>query len=185
MNSEPSPDGALATSQLARRLRAGDERALEECYREYGPLVRNFLRRFVGVDEADDLLQQVFLEFWRAHRRLDPSHSPAALLLAIARRRAIDHLRRRRHVVVDVESVRDLVGDHGDEVIDRLVWSSEVRQALALLSPDQRECLELAYLGGLSQREVADRLGIPLGTVKARTARALRRLAERIEEVRD
>lgn len=182
MTREPSSTSVLVSDPLSVRLRSGDERSLEECYRDHAPLVRNYLVRFVGRDEADDLCQQVFFELWRGRRRIDPERGPVALLLAIARRRAIDHLRRRRHVVVDVESLRDLVGANGDDLLERLAWTSEVRAALATLSPDQRECLELAYVEGLSQREVAERLGVPLGTVKARTARALRRLAERITE---
>lgn len=173
----------VLSDPLAERLRDGDPRALEDCYREHGPLVRNYLRRYVGRDDAEDLLQQVFLELWRGHRRIDPTRPPVALALAIARRRAVDHLRKRRHVVVDVEVLRELAGESGDEMIERMVWASELRQALEGLSGDQRECLHLAYVEGLSQREIAERLGIPLGTVKARAARGLKRLAELIEEV--
>ena len=102
-------------------------------------------------------------------------------ILGIARKRSIDHLRRRRGVV-EVRDVGDLVGEDGDDLIDRLTWASEVRGALNSLGADQREALELSYFGDLTQKEIADRLGVPIGTVKARMARGMRRLAERIEK---
>ena len=98
----------------------------------------------------------------------------------IARRRAIDALRRRRGVV-DVAVVRDLMGEDGNQLAEQLAWAAEVRAALAQMPAEQREAIELAYFGQLTQREIAEQLGIPLGTVKARVSRGLRRLAVLME----
>ena len=162
---------------LAARLIKGDERALEESYRLYGSIVRRYLRRFVDPEEADDLLQVVFLEVWRSRERIDPSRRLEAWLFGIARKRAIDHLRRRRHDVVAVDSVRELIGDDGNAFAERLAWSAEIQVLLASLSADQREAISLSYFAGLSQREIAKYLEVPLGTVKARMARGMRQLS--------
>ena len=162
---------------LPARRADGDERALEESYRLYGTIVRSYLRRFVGLEEADDLLQVVFLEVWRSREKIDPSRRLEAWLFGIARKRAIDHLRRRRHDVVAVDSVRELIGDDGDAFVEKLAWSAEIQVSMAGLSADQREAISLSYFAGLSQREIAERLGVPLGTVKARMARGMRQLS--------
>jgi RNA polymerase sigma-70 factor (ECF subfamily) len=99
-------------------------------------------------------------------------------VLSIARKRAIDVLRRRHANVVPIEELRDIAGDDGRELAERYARASEVRSALERLSTEQREVLTLAYFGDLTQVEIAERLGVPLGTVKARAFRGLRRLAD-------
>lgn len=165
---------------LAERIADADESALEEGYRRYGPMVRAYLRRFVGDDEADDLLQVVFLEVWRSRGRIDPDRPFEGWLFGIARKRAIDRLRRSRHVVVPVESVRELVGTDGDAFVERMAWCAEVRGALASLPPEQHQAIELSYYEDMTQAEIATMLNVPLGTVKARLARGMRRLAATI-----
>ena len=162
---------------MAQRIVDDDERALEDSYRLYGPMVRSYLRRFVDADEADDVLQVVFLELWRSRDRIDPSRPLEGWLFGIARKRAIDQLRRRRPGVIPMEAVRDLVGDDGDRFVDRVAWAAEVRAGLDRLPVEQQEAIELSYFGDLTQPEIAAQLGVPLGTVKARMARGMRRLA--------
>ena len=144
--------------------------------------MRSYVGRFVRRDDAEDVVQQVFFELWRARERIDPDRGVVGFVLGIARNRSIDYLRRQKGVVVDVNDVRELIGDEGSDLIDRLTWASEVRIGLDSLSADQRESIELAYFAELTQQEIADRLGVPIGTVKARMARGMRRLAERIEK---
>ena len=168
---------------LVERLRAGDERALEECYRAHGPLVRSYVGRFVPRDDCEDVVQRTFFEVWRSRERIDPHRSLVAFILGVARKRSIDQLRRQKNVIVDVSQLRELVGDDGEDLVERLAWASELRRGLETLVSDQREVLELAYFEDLDpQREIAERLGVPLGTVKARMARGMQRLAQRIEE---
>ena len=167
-----------AVSNLGARLAAGEEGAINECYSALGPMVLGYLRRFVPRDEAEDVLQRVFYEVWRNRDRYDPSRSLEAWVLGIARKRAIDQLRRRHAKVVPIEELRDIAGDDGLELAERYARANEVRAALERLPREQREALALAYFGGLTQTEIAERLGVPLGTVKARAFRGLRRLAD-------
>jgi RNA polymerase sigma factor (sigma-70 family) len=167
-----------ASSNLGARLAAGEEGAINECYSALGPMVLGYLRRFVSRDEAEDVLQRVFYEVWRNRDRYDPARSLEAWVLGIARKRAIDQLRRRHANVVPLEELRDIAGDDGRELAERYARATEVRAALERLPAEQREVLTLAYFGDLTQTQVAERLGVPLGTVKARTFRGLRRLAD-------
>jgi len=173
--------GTVSSPSVGARIAHGDERALEECYRLYGPMVRGYLRHFVPGDEADDLLQIVFLEVWRSRDRLDASRPFEAWLFGIARKRAIDQLRRRHHEVVSVDAIRELSGEDGDQFVERLAWAAEVRAALTQLSTDQQEVIELSYFGDFTQQEIAAKLDIPIGTVKARMARGMRRLATLVD----
>jgi RNA polymerase sigma factor (sigma-70 family) len=166
-----------ASSDLRARLAAGEEGAIEECYAALGPMVLGYLRRFVPRDDAEDVLQRVFYEVWKNRDRYDPARSLEAWVLGIARKRAIDQLRRRHATIVPIDEVRDIAGDDGRELAERYARASEVRGALERLPVEQREVLTLAYFGDLTQTEIADRLGVPLGTVKARAFRGLRRLA--------
>jgi RNA polymerase sigma factor (sigma-70 family) len=165
-------------SSLGARLAAGEDGAIDECYAALGPMVLGYLRRFVARDEAEDVLQRVFYEVWRNQDRYDPSRSLEAWVLGIARKRAIDQLRRRHANVVPIEELRDLAGDDGRELAERFARAREVRGALERLPKEQREVLTLAYFGELTQREIAERLSVPLGTVKARAFRGLRRIAD-------
>jgi RNA polymerase sigma factor (sigma-70 family) len=167
-----------ATSDLGARLAAGEEGAINECYSSLGPMVLGYLRRFVARDEAEDVLQRVFYEVSRNRDRYDPTRSLEAWVLGIARKRAIDQLRRRHAKVVPIEELREIAGDDGRELAERYARAVEVRGALERLPSEQREVLTLAYFGELSQTEIADRLELPLGTVKARTFRGLHRLAD-------
>jgi RNA polymerase sigma-70 factor (ECF subfamily) len=166
---------------MAQRIVDDDDTALADCYQLYGPMVRSYLRRFVGPGDTDDLLQVVFLEVWRTRDRIDPSRPFEAWLFGIARKRAIDQLRRRHHDVVSVDTVRELVGEDGDRFVDRIAWAAEVRAALGQLPAEQREAIELSYFDELTQTEIAARIDAPIGTVKARMARGMRRLSAMVE----
>jgi RNA polymerase sigma-70 factor (ECF subfamily) len=165
-----------AMAVLGTRLAGGDSRAVEDVYEALGPRVLSYLRRRVPYDEAEDVLQRVFFEVWRSRDRFDPGRSLEAWVFAIARRRAIDHLRRPHHVTVPIELVRDLADTDGRATADSLAWAGEVHRGLDRLPAEQRQVLQLAYFGGRTQVEIADQLGLPLGTVKARMFRGLRRM---------
>ncbi len=173
-----------ALDEVGSRLHAGEPAALEECYRLLGPLVSSYLARFVPQPDIEDVLQRVFYEVWRVHDRYDPELSLRGWVLGIARKRAIDHLRKRRDVVVPLDSMREITGDDGRDIAERLVWADEVRAALDLLPELQRQVIELAYFEGYTQSEIAAAIQVPLGTVKTRTARGLQRLAGLLETTR-
>jgi RNA polymerase sigma factor (sigma-70 family) len=173
-----------ALADIGTRLHQGEPEALEEAYRTLGPLVMSYLARDVPQPDIEDVQQRVFYEVWRVHERYNPDLPLRAWVLSIARKRAIDHLRKRRDVVVPIESMREIVGDDGRDVAERLVWASEVRSALDMLPEPQRTVIELAYFDGYTQVEIAVALDIPLGTVKTRTARGLQRMAGLLETSR-
>ena len=169
---------------LAERLNRGEPEALEECYRTLGPLVMSYLSRYVPQPDIEDVLQRVFYEVWRSHDRYDPQQPLRGWVLGIARKRAIDQLRKRRDVVVPLDAMREITGEDGREIADRVAWADEVRTALDALPDVQREVINLAYYSGLTQTEIAAELNIPLGTVKTRTSRGLQRLAGLLESTR-
>lgn len=164
-------------STTGRLLAAGDRAALEECYARLGPLVLSYLHRYLGREDAEDVLQTVFFEVWRSADRYDPTRNFEAWVFGIARKRAIDALRKQRAVVVPIDAVRELTGEDGRDVVDRLVFATEIRTAVAALPEGPRRALQLAYFESRSQAEIATALGVPVNTVKSWTARGLRKLA--------
>ncbi|MHA3703933.1 RNA polymerase sigma factor [Jatrophihabitans sp. YIM 134969] len=174
--------GNPALADVGTRLIAGEPTAVEDAYRMLGPLVLGYLRRYVPADDVEDVCQRVFYELWRVHERFDPRYSLRTWVIGIARKRAIDHLRKRRDQVVPLDAVREVTGDDGRETAERLVWADELRSALDSLPEPQRQVIELAYFEGLTQTEVAESLEIPLGTVKTRTARGLQKLAALLQD---
>jgi RNA polymerase sigma-70 factor, ECF subfamily len=167
-----------AVSSLGAQLVHDRREAIGEIYLALGSTVRNYLQHLVGPDDADDVLQRVFYEVWRHNTRYDPSRSLTAWVLGIARKRAIDHLRRRRHIAGTLDDLENVVGEDGRELAERYVRAHEVHGALTRLPDEQREVLVLAYFGCFTQSEIATHLEVPLGTVKARAFRGLRRLAQ-------
>lgn len=165
-----------AGQAIGRRLARREERALEDAYAAYAPTVLAYVSRYVGRDEAEDVTQRTFLDVWRHAGRYDPAQRFTGWLFTIAHRRAVDALRARRHRVVDVESLRELSGEDGREMVSRFADAADVRAAVAQLPDHERVVVEMRYFDDLSQREIAERLGVPSGTVKARASRGIRRL---------
>lgn len=170
--------GVEAGQALGERLARREEAALEEAYAVYGTSLLSYLRRFVGSDEAEDVLQRTFLDVWRSADKFRGGERFSTWLFTIAHHRAVDTLRARRPTVVDVHTMRDLVGEDGRETVARYADAADVHAALEQLADHEREVLLLAYFEGLSQREIAARLDVPIGTVKARAARGTRHLRE-------
>jgi len=174
----------MADDRLLRdRLVAGDERALGMVVGEFGSLVRGVARKVLGDDAAaDDVTQDVFVWLWERPDRFDPERgSLRAFLTVVARRRAIDWIRRhdadrRRADRAAQEAPLVLDADFAEGVSTR-DEAAQVRAAVAALPAEQRECVTLAFFGGLSYREVAVRLGIPEGTAKSRLRLALGKLS--------
>jgi RNA polymerase sigma-70 factor (ECF subfamily) len=140
------------------------------------------LRHLADRAAAEDVTQEVFLRIWRNADRFDPERGRAeAWIATIARNAARDALRRRGAAPVDeLADAVDPAADPLSEVADAS-QAVELQAAVASLAPASREVIELAYWQGLSQVEIAERLGLPLGTVKTRTRRGLALLAETLE----
>jgi len=167
------------------RLAHRDAGALEAVYQAYRPALMSYLIRLVGRDEAEDVLQRTFLDVWRHAGRHGYGQHLSGWLFTIAHHRAVDAIRHRRPEAVDVETLRGLVGEDGRETADRYAAAAEVRGALQRLAEHERRVLELAYFADLTQREIATRLDVPLGTVKARSSRGMRHLAALLRPQRE
>ena len=175
--------GTLSADGLLARVSAGDERAFARlCDVFTGPVLGEALRHLGDRAAAEDVTQEVFLRIWRNAHAFDPERGSAeAWIATIAPNASRDALRRRSAVAVDESSERaDPAADPPREVSDA-AESVVLQAAVASLAPPLREVIELAYWQGLSQTEIAERLGDPLGTVKTRTRRALALLAEALD----
>jgi len=172
---DPSRMAGARAEELLRKLGKGDAQALGDFYDLYAGLVNGLALRILRDGaEAEDVVQEVFVQVWRQAQRFDPARGTAeAWLCTIARTRALDRLRRRT-------ARREEPSDStpGSTEVPRTEEAMAVRKALEGLTTDQRKALELAYYEGLTQTEIAARLGEPLGTVKTRIRTAMLRLRE-------
>ncbi len=163
------------TSKLVREIAGGDPGALGTLYDRYAGLVHGLaLRTLRNPHEAEEVVQEVFLQVWHQATRFDAGRgSVTAWLCTIARSRALDRLRRQlaRREEPEESLPAAATNPRNEEAL-------AVRHALDGLTPDQKRALELAYYEGLSQSEIAARLGQPLGTIKTRMRTALIRLRE-------
>jgi RNA polymerase sigma factor (sigma-70 family) len=174
-----NPAFAAGQADTADRELARDQPlATSDCYARLRPVLRSYLRHLVPVDDVDDVVQASFVDLWRTRARYDPAQSVEAWALSIARRRAIDYLRSRPRPAAPLGDLAETLGEDGRDHAARHADAAELCGALLALPRPQREAIELAYYGQLSQQEIAERLRVPIGTVKARTARGLRRVRQ-------
>ncbi len=178
------PPAEKHAADWIRAIAAGDRGAFDRLYDGYAALVFTFALRILRERAAaEDLLQDVFLHVWRDASSYSAERgSPEAWLITMTRSRAIDRLRsirRRDRSFVPMERPS---GRSHDAAVESGAAAAEARvlmnSALARLPDNQRQVLELAYLDGLSQTEIAARINEPLGTVKTRMRAALQRLRE-------
>lgn len=172
-----------ADAAIARAWVAGTDGAVRAAWDRYGTMVHTFCARAVADrDLAADCVQETFVSAWRSRDRFDPARgSLAGWLLGIARHRVHDSYRVQARTPqptsTDAVTEPPPVANGAGELVERLL----VADALATLGPRPRQVLELAFYGGLSQTEVADRMTLPLGTVKSDMRRALARLRTVLE----
>lgn len=167
----------VVDEEVAERFREGDPDAVRLVYQTFGRLVFGVAFKALGDRAlAEEATQEAFVRAWKAAASFDSSRSLAPWLTTIVRRVAIDiHRReaRRQHVSIDA-----VVEQPGTEMsVDRAVDVWDVREAVAALPPDEQEVVSLQHGNGLTHVEIAERLRVPLGTVKSRSFRAHRRLA--------
>ena len=175
---------AKGDGDLLVRLQRRDPKALAELYDRYGGMVYRLILRMVrDSGTAEDLVQETFLRVWNRAGGFDSERGAVGpWLLAVARNRAIDYLRSRSG---RAESAVELNETENPELFagmppDPLHFdlARHVKRALDRLTPQQREAIELAYFEGMSQTEIAERMGQPLGTVKTWMRRALEQMRE-------
>lgn len=181
-SSGPATDAALVRQILERR-----PEALGALYDLHAPgllaLVRRILAHAADAADAEEVLQEVFLHVWNHAGRYDSARSSVSTwLVLITRSRAIDRLRSRKVVerVHEAAHLENPAADHASpEGLESVLFRERrqrVKAELDKLPPEQRQVLEMAFYEGLSQTEIADRAGLPLGTVKTRTLLAMKKL---------
>ena len=165
---------------------AGDVACLEESYRRWAPIVYSIAFRVLGeVEEAEDVTQQVFTSAWRSRANYRPtSGSLPGWLVGITKHRVVDRQRSQMRelrlvTAVEREAGRGVVADPVDSVVDELILTAEVQR----LPHPRGTILRLAFWEGQTYPQIADRLDLPLGTVKSHARRALLHLRKRLEEV--
>ena len=176
-------------TNLVARMQGRDPRALAELYDRYGRVVYALILRVVrDTGIAEDLVQETFLRVWnRVHGFDAQKGSIGPWLLAVARNRAIDYLRsaggRERNSVEYEETDHPALYTDMEKDILASDKARVVKSAMDKLSPNQRQVIELAYFEGLSQTEMAERMGQPLGTVKTWVRSALKSLRDELGAV--
>jgi RNA polymerase sigma-70 factor (ECF subfamily) len=181
-----SPTGPTDVSLVAR-IAVGDDRALQVVYQRYSPLVYGLARRVTAsTAHAEEITQEVFVYLWQNPDRFDAERGTLrAFLGALAHRRSVDEVRRNarrtaREDRVGTDATTLEMFDVGDG-IERSQTAERVRAAVSSLPDQQREAVLLAYFGGCTFRQVAERLGIPEGTAKSRLRLGLSKLAGLLE----
>lgn len=160
------------------RVARGEFQALQECLNRYGRLVWSLSRRYAPAD-AEDAVQEIFVDLWKSAVRFDPAvASEAAFIAMISRRRLIDRARSAKRRPEVGRAVADAVPERVDEGAspERCAEAAQAVRALDALRPEQREVLLLSACQGLSHDEIAEKIGMPLGTVKAHVRRGLLRV---------
>ncbi|MEU6761902.1 sigma-70 family RNA polymerase sigma factor [Streptomyces sp. NPDC046853] len=178
------------TTDPAAGLAGGDEATLTAAYHRWGPLVHVLAQRALGDSrEAEDITQQVFLAAWRGRAAYRPElGSPGAWLTGITRHRIADALaaRTRRAALVEGAGAQYAAMDHrATEGMDSAVDRTLMNQELARLPVPQRTVLRLAFYEDLTHPQIAERTGLPLGTVKSHARRGIRSLRTRLADAED
>ncbi len=179
----PQDEQRAQDAALLLRVRDRDERAIEALYARYSGPLYSLAYRVTGADRyAQDVVQEVFVALWKDAGRYDPSRGAlSSWLFALARHKAIDLVRKEANVRKHTADV-DLEFREADDDVDHEAWlrlrRDTVRAAITQLPEAQRTALELAFFAGLTHVEVAEQLGIPLGTAKTRIRTALLRLRD-------
>lgn len=182
LTGSPGPTDALLLRQILERR----PEALADLYDRHAPTLLALARRILdtvgGTADAEEIVQEVFLHVWNNAARYDAARSSVSTwLVLITRSRAIDRLRNRKVVerVHQAAHLEDPAGHASPEAAESVFLRERrqrVKSELDKLPPEQRQVLEMAFYEGLSQSEIANRAGLPLGTVKTRTLLAMKKL---------
>jgi RNA polymerase sigma factor (sigma-70 family) len=167
---------------VLKRIALGEKAAVQECLDSYGGLVWSLARRMSpNAEEAEDAVQEIFIDIWKNAARFDESQASETTFIAmIARRRLIDRLRKtnRRPNTDSLEDILTEPVNSRDKDLQMSVEAQEAAQAMKNLRPEQRQILHLSIVQGYSHQEIADALAMPLGTVKTHARRGLLQVRE-------
>lgn len=168
----------IVAESILRRIASGEQSAVQDCIDQYGRLVWSLSRRLApSLPDAEDAVQEIFIDLWKNAERFDASRSSESAFVAmIARRRLIDRLRRQqRQPAVESLSEEGAVATVAARVVtpDTCAEAALAAEAIEALRGDQRRVLQLAIYQGLTHSEIARETGVPLGTVKTHVRRGL------------
>lgn len=188
MNTE-EPTGADSDESLLARMAGGDVDAFAVFYDRHCSLLYSIAWRIVGNEkDAEDVLQEASLLIWERAPAYDRAlGKPVSWAVTVTRNKAIDRIRatqRKSQIISEVLDQADQVPSEMGEIPGESFGADlaeKIRQALRVLGADQRTAIELAFFGGLSQSEIAEQLGEPLGTIKARIRRGMLTLRDALD----
>lgn len=170
------------TQAILQRVADGDRTAVEECLKKYGGLVWSIARKMLrNSDDAEDAVQEIFVDIWKNAGRFDETKSSETTFIAmIARRRLIDKIRfsTRR---ISADSLDDVLLEpftRADKDMQISLEAQQAAEAMRNLRPEQQQVLRLSIIQGMSHQEIADATGMPLGTVKTHARRGLLQVRE-------
>ena len=172
---------ATSDEALIGRIAAGDKLAMQVLFARHHVRVYRFVLRLVRNQTlAEDLISEVFLDVWRQAGKFEARSTVSTWLLAIARFKALSSLRKRSEEELDEEAAAAIEdpGDDPEVAVQKKDKSEVLRKAIAQLSPEHREIIDLVYYHEKSIEEVAEIVGIPENTVKTRMFYARKRLSE-------
>jgi RNA polymerase sigma-70 factor (ECF subfamily) len=176
-------ENTFVAENILQRIASGDRSAVQDCLDNYGGLIWSLARRMLpNQNEAEDAVQEIFVEIWKNADRFDESKSSETTYVAmIARRRLIDRLRKTARQP-NIDSFEDiLVEPSKDETMQTSVEAKQAAEAMRQLRPEQQKILQLSIVQGYSHQEISEALKMPLGTVKTHARRGLIQVREIIE----
>jgi RNA polymerase sigma-70 factor (ECF subfamily) len=192
----PAPDPAPQTDeQLMAHIQEREPEALAALYDRYSGILKSLIMGVIHNDaEADDLLQEIYMEIWKqaAHYSVQKG-KPLGWIVTLTRRRSIDRLRKKQAYARAEERLQNETEQQPEAWVhntteDDINMSDTRRLILGVLKnlpPAQREAIDLAFYHGMSQREIAAKTGIPLGTIKTRLELGLKKISEALKGMRD
>lgn len=184
-----SSQKSLDDKELVAAIAGGAAEALAELFDRYAGMLTALSQRIVkDMADVEEVLQETFLQVWNQARRYDPARSSVSTwLVLITRSRSIDRLRSRQvkqRTALAAQQENPVTHTSPQGVGNVLLQErrSRLRDELAKLPPEQRQALEMAFYGGMTQSEIAEQTGIPLGTVKTRTLLAMKKLRAALQD---
>jgi RNA polymerase sigma-70 factor (ECF subfamily) len=183
------PEAKDRDVELLRLIAGGNREAFAEFYDRHSALLFSVASKILNdANEAEDVLQETFLQIWEKARKFDPKLGRASSWAAIlVRNKAVDRIRasqRRSRLAEDAGTAQAIAWDAADTVNESLLGHEKakaVQSAIVGLPGEQRQAIELAYFSGLTQDEISKKLNTPLGTIKARIRRGLLKLRDQLE----
>lgn len=170
------------TNAILQRIENGDRNAVEDCLKAYGGLVWSIARKMLrNSDEAEDAVQEIFVDIWKNAARFDASKASETTFVAmIARRRLIDKIRYSNHRISG-DSLDDILAEpftRADKQMQTSIEAKEAAEAMQNLKPEQQQVLKLSIIDGMSHQEISEATGMPLGTVKTHARRGILQVRE-------